>query len=92
VINGVTEVLTLTTENIPGISLVYSCKDLFSVVIAVVFPMDVQLGTLFFKGGFIALININHTCKLQNCSLINQFTTVSLQLHAGEFNLAKLRQ
>jgi hypothetical protein len=27
---------------------------------------------------------------LQNCSLINQFTTVSLQLHVGEFNLAKI--
>jgi hypothetical protein len=39
---------------------------------------------------FIALININHTCKLQNCSLINQFTTVSLQLHVGEFDLAKI--
>jgi hypothetical protein len=45
---------------------------------------------LFFKKGFIALININHTCKLQNCSLINKFTTVSLQLHVGEFNLAKI--
>jgi hypothetical protein len=42
------------------------------------------------KEGFIALININHTCKLQNCSLINQFTTVSLQLLVGEFNLAKI--
>jgi hypothetical protein len=46
--------------------------------------------TWFFLNGFIALININHTCKLQNCSLINQFTTVSLQLHAGEFDLAKI--
>jgi hypothetical protein len=36
------------------------------------------------KKRFIALLNINHTCKLQNCSLINQFTTVSLQLHVGE--------
>jgi hypothetical protein len=38
----------------------------------------------FLKGGFIALIHINHTCKLQNCSLTSQFTTVSLQLHVGE--------
>jgi hypothetical protein len=45
---------------------------------------------LVFKRGFIALLNINHTCKLQNCSLINQFTTVSLQLHVGEFNLGKI--
>jgi hypothetical protein len=44
----------------------------------------------FFKRGFIALINVNHTCKLQNCFLINQFTTVSLQLHVYEFNLAKI--
>jgi hypothetical protein len=47
-------------------------------------------GYVFFKGGISALININHTCKLQNCSLINQFTTVSLQLRVGEFNLAKI--
>jgi hypothetical protein len=45
---------------------------------------------LIFLKGFIALLNINHTCKLQNCSLINQFTTVSLQLHLGESDLAKI--
>jgi hypothetical protein len=45
---------------------------------------------MFFFKEFIALININHTCKLQNDSLINQFTTVSLQLHVGEFDLAKI--
>jgi hypothetical protein len=44
----------------------------------------------FFLKGFIALININHTCKLQNCSLINQFTTISLHMHVGEFDLAKI--
>jgi hypothetical protein len=43
----------------------------------------------FLKGRFIALININHTYKLQKCCLINQFTAVSLQLHVGEFDLEK---
>jgi hypothetical protein len=53
------------------------------------FRAQVTLAKLFLKG-FIALININHTCKLQNCSLTNQFTTVSLQMHVGEFDLAKI--
>jgi hypothetical protein len=39
------------------------------------------------KKGIYCSDNINHTCKLQNCSLINQFTTVSLQLHVGESDL-----
>jgi hypothetical protein len=48
------------------------------------------IGLFDFLKGFIALININHTCELQNCSSINQFTAVSLQLHVGEFDLAKI--